>query len=124
MWVKKSKDELQEDQKARNKIALKYGVWTFIASISLLILKDKYIGTGGKGMPWEKPISWTEINDNITFYIGFSTLAAIVFYYIRRRIKSNTQICDKCGKTRSKEKKPGCQCGGGFIDIDLMKRVD
>ena len=108
MWVKKSKNELQEDQKARNKIVIKYGVWTFIALISLLILKDRFIGTGGlSGAPWEKTISWTEIYENIAFYIGFSALLAIIVYKFNKRIQSDTQICDKCEKkTRKKHQIP------------------
>lgn len=125
MWVKKNKDELQEDQRVQTKIALKYGVWTFIASISLLILKNRFIGTGGfSGAPWDKPITWQEINHNLFLYTVFSFLLAIAAFKAKTHSRSDTQICDKCGKIKNEEKTPDCQCGGSFIDIDLMKYVE
>ena len=120
MWVRKSKDELQEDKIAKSKTALKYAAWTFVISISLSIIKDRFIGTGGGTAPWGKPISWHEIHYNIFLYIVFSFLLALAAYKTTTYSKSSTQICNKCNKTQNKGKSSHCKCGGSFINIDWL----
>ena len=126
MWIPKTEQELRLEKKNREKNAIYGGLLIFLSIPALLILKDKFIGTGGfKGAPFGATLSWEEILETLPQSFFASSIGGIISYILYRKIKpSTTQICLKCGKIKQFSKNTTCECNGKLKFLNEMKWVE
>lgn len=64
---------------------IKFFLLIYVAIFLILIIKDKYIGSGAYAMG--KLLSWKEILNNTFWYLVFSFFGALLFSYVHTKRK-------------------------------------
>jgi hypothetical protein len=127
MWVRKNSDELA----SKKKYYKKYSYVIFFAIFFLLqFFLSKINGEWHRFQMGDSPgpLSWGEAIAHIPKYLAISAILAIGMYLLVKAIDRNDKtkrkkfVCDKCNTLS--ENNGICQCGGTFVDIELMKWVD
>jgi hypothetical protein len=138
MWIKLTDKEILENEfleedkfkKSRLKKGLKFGLWTFIVIAVLFPIDYVLFGVpnGRYDRSPNKQIDWIDLPDYLHEIMGiavfFSFAIFMVFFFWGRKVKSTTQMCDRCFKTRNFSQNMTCDCGGKYELLANYKWID
>ncbi len=138
MWVKKTEKEIldyefneqEKFKKNRLKKSLRFLIWTFLSCA--LILPISYVLFGvpnGRYNPTPNHhIDWNELPDYFNEILNLSILISIsiflVSFFWKRKLRSNTLMCNKCHLTKNYSDNKVCECGGNFDLIENYKWIE
>lgn len=128
MWEPKTKEELQKEERKREKDAKIFGVFVFLLIPFTLTVLSKFIGIPAyRGAPLGPTISWSTLIKTLPFMFSMSSILGILIYLSYRKYNYNsTHVCPKCGKLKQVKKNENCDCdcGGKFRLLSEMKWVE
>lgn len=127
MWVRKNSTKMAKKKKY-------YKLYSYVIFFVIFFLLQFFLSKiNGDWHSYQLgdppgPLSWGETIAQIPKYLVISVLLTIGVYFIVKAMDRNDKtkrkkfVCDKCNALS--ENNGVCQCGGTFVDIDLMKWVD
>ncbi len=120
MWTYESLEKVEQDKKRRQvKCFLTISLLMFIS----LVLSDK-MGLYGWYHIAPAPKTWSEIFGQVHVYLCFSFIAGLFALYFEEMNSDKNMICLKCGKSKERDDKTLCKCGGQFEYLHKLKWVD
>ena len=124
MWLPKTKEELNFNEKKKEKDALCSGFLFFIFFPIIVSLGQKFLGTH-KGVIFDFTLSWSQIFENLPELFTISAVFGIVIYIVIRKFNDDSsRVCLKCGKLTKNKKDIKCDCGGELRKLNEMKWVE
>ncbi len=121
MWIPKTEEELNIEEKKKEKDALRSGLFFFIFFPLIVTFSQKFIGTQ-KGVLFDFTLSWSQILENLPRLFIISAICGIVVYIGFRKFNTvSTLVCLKCGKLIKYKKNIKCDCGGELRMLNEMK---
>lgn len=126
MWVKKSDEELKNEQNKRFKPSFVAPFIFFLGSVIVMSL-PKMIGMS-RSIHGEKPIGiikFIPLLPKVIFIsIGIAFLVYILQLILHQNFfnpKNTTYVCEKCNTLKTDDGIYNCKCGGTFLNIKKMK---
>jgi len=128
MWIKKNEQEIAEMQEKtipKKRVKRRFSESLSLA-LMLLFFSFLYHKFGFSAFE-TKPKPWNEVFALLPRIFAYSFLLFCVsyFFFFRNDPIEKTYICLSCqDKTNNLKKGMQCQCGGEYVDMDLLKWVD
>jgi len=128
MWKRKTKPEIEKSIIESNKNTRKHQVkYYFVLSIMSFILQFVGHKTGFRGSRESSPMSWSEVIEIMPQMVLISLSLLLVLYVFKVKVISEDKlyICPNCNSKKNNIKRGiKCECGGEYVDMDLLKWVD
>lgn len=128
MWIKKNEQEIAEMQEKTIPMLKKTMRFYNALGMSFILLVFLFLHHKfGLSYFGKKPKPWNEVFALLPRIFAYSFLLFCVsyFFFFRNDPIEKTYICLSCqDKTNNLKKGMQCQCGGEYVDMDLLKWVD
>ena len=140
MWVKKTEEEINAFYtKPEYVVGIKVtpfngAVLVFVILTILQMLGDLILGKS-KGrfyLPADyvrEKVRLSDLPSLLPGYLAVSLMSAIFLWVILKKFGKNTRfsrtyLCQKCYRVKAADKNYKCECGGEYIEIDMMKWIE
>jgi hypothetical protein len=118
MWVYKTQEEIDKDEKLRKSAAFKRMPVVVIFMLCLFIGAAKF---GFLGRHDQTAKTWNEILHSVPYYLAISLIFG--FLAVRKSKRKTYYVCLKCGEPKT-DMSDICKCGGRFEGLSKVKWVD